>query len=337
MPRPPLPDTPVICGPTAGGKSDLAVELALLLAAHHHLPAHVLTADAFQVYQGLNIGTAKPTPAERKGVEHHLVDLVAPGDAAPFTLDRWLELAHSTIDALRARGVLPIVVGGTHLYVKALLEGLFDGPKADPALRAELSALDPATLRARLEAADPAAAARIHPADLRRTIRALEVFHLTGTPISALQTQWDRPAAPTGFRLIVLDWHVDAINRRINARVKRMLDQGLLDEVRALVEARAFTPQSAQALGYKQLIPVVSQALSAGRWPPPQAQVDDAVEQIKIQTRRFAKNQRTWLKRLALTQGTIRLDPSIIPQDQWPTRVADALLTPAPEDTSQNR
>jgi tRNA dimethylallyltransferase len=254
-----------------------------------------------------------------------------------FTLDDWLARARVTIADLRARAVLPIVVGGTHLYVKALLDGLFRGPDPDPALRAELEAMNPAERRAELERVDPTAAARIHPNDARRTVRALEVHRQTGTPISALQTQWDPrtrgvsdgPLAPptpaTEFLLVTLDWETDPLNRRINARVKAMMDHGLLDEVRALVESRRLGPQAREALGYKQLAPLVEHALAHGRWPPPPGDLDDAVEKIKIETRRFAKNQRTWLRRLGATPGALRIPAPATPPDEWPGLVLRAL------------
>jgi len=289
---------PVIVGPTAGGKSAVAVELAGLLAASGRGNAEIVTADSMQVYRGMDIGTAKPTPAERRGIPHHLIDLVDPGEA--FSVDRWLHLAESCIADVRDRGATPIVVGGTMLYIKALLEGLFDGPASDPALRAELQTMDPRRRRLELERLDPQAASRIHPNDARRTIRALEVFRLTGTPISQRQQQWD-----AGFRrpdafLVVLEWPTADLNRRINARVKAMMDAGLEAEARALWIAGKFNTEGGsgrEALGYKQLI-----AHFEGR-----TSLEDAVERIKIETRRFAKNQRTWLRRLAAQPGTLRV------------------------------
>ncbi len=132
--------TPVICGPTAGGKSDLAVALALRAREEWGVDAEIITADAFQVYRGMDIGTAKPTADERRGVVHHLIDVVELGSAV-FTVDDWLRLARERVAEIRARGALPIVVGGTHLYIKALLDGLFDGPEPDEALRAELAVM----------------------------------------------------------------------------------------------------------------------------------------------------------------------------------------------------
>ncbi|MEL7472643.1 MAG: tRNA (adenosine(37)-N6)-dimethylallyltransferase MiaA [Planctomycetota bacterium] len=281
----------VLVGPTAGGKSALAVEVAKAVGGE------VVTCDALQVYRGLDIATAKPTEVERGGVPHHLIDLVEPTEA--FTVHDWLAAAESAIADIHARGKTPIVVGGTHLYVKAFLEGLFEGPPADEALRAELRAMGLATLRAELERVDPEAAGRLHPNDERRTIRALEVQRLTGTPISELQAQWDRAAsARTDCVLVGLAWPTEAINPRINARVKQMMEAGLLEETRRLHEAGTLGPQAREALGTKQLLRHL-----AGDWT-----IDEAVEQIKIETRRFAKNQRTWLRRLRRTPGSVWLD-----------------------------
>jgi len=201
-------------------------------------------------------------------------------------------------------GGWPVVVGGTHLYVKALLDGLFEGPEVDPALRESLRATDLPALRAELERVDPAAAAKINAADHRRTARALEVFRQTGRPISELQTQWDhedhrrRDCVPIGLR-----WPVEVINRRINARVKQMIEQGLVDEARRLWEGARLGAQAREALGYKQLI-----AHFEGR-----CIFDEAIEKIKIETRRFAKNQRTWLKRLASVRGAVWIDMPVGP------------------------
>lgn len=272
---------PVIVGPTAGGKSALAVEVAL------RANGEVVSADAFQVYRGMDIGTGKPTLDERRGVPHHVIDVREPTEG--FSVEQWLGLAEGAIADIRARGRTPVVVGGTHFYIKALLEGLFDGPAADATLRAALHATPAPDLRRELERADPAAASRIHPNDLRRTVRALEVLRLTGRPISAHQGQWDRGEGRRDARLVVLQWPIEAINRRINARVRAMMERGLAEEARALFGAGSLGPQAAEALGYKQLI-----AHFEGR-----CGLEAAVEQIKIATRRYAKSQRTWLRRLA--------------------------------------
>jgi tRNA dimethylallyltransferase len=303
-----VPRFPVIVGPTAGGKSDLALALADRLA-----PAEIVSADAFQVYRGMDIGTAKPTIAERRGIPHHLIDLVEPTEA--FTVSDWLTAADRCIAEITSRRCTPIVVGGTHLYIKAFLDGLFEGPDPDPALRESLRALGLPALRAELARIDPAAAARIHPNDERRTIRALEVFRQTGTPISALQRQWDANAGRDDCLLVGLDWPSELINPRINARVRSMMDRGLLEETRALWAAHRFGPQAAQALGYKQLIEHLEGRCS----------LDDAVEAIKIETRRFAKNQRTWLKRLRLTPRSLWIDAAATPIGEWPGLVQAAL------------
>ncbi len=322
----PLPTIPVIIGPTASGKSALAVELALALApAHPHAaPGEVVTADAFQAYRSLDIGTAKPTIAERRGVPHHLIDVREPTES--FSVDQWLTLAEAAIADIHARGRTPILVGGTHLYVKAFLHGLFDGPPADPALRAELNAMKPAARRAELERVDPAAAARIHPNDTRRTVRALEVHRLTGTPISAHQTQWggggSEDAQRPGTRVVALSWPVDQINRRINARVKAMFDAGLVDEVRGLLAAGRLGPSAREALGYKQLAETFDRTGGDPR-PPHPRDLDDALEEIKIQTRRFAKNQRTWLKQLASGPNTLVLEMSEMSVEEAGGRVVE--------------
>jgi len=329
---------PVICGPTASGKSALAVAVALELIAEdggRFAPA-IVTADAFQVYRGMDIGTAKPTEAERRGVPHLLVDVVEPTER--FTVDRWLGLAG---EAIRARWPVgkpgvderqgpPIVVGGTHLYVKALLDGLFEGPGADPVVRAVLGAMPAAARRAELERVDPAAAARIHPSDDRRTIRALEVFRLTGMTISAHQRQWDAPDGGGGeparggwggpradALLVCLHMETAALNGRINGRVRGMMEAGLLDEVRGLHGAGRLGPQAREALGYKQI--------AAHLEDPKRVPLEEAVERIKIETRRFAKNQRTWLRRLGATPGALRLDVGACTIEEAARAVVEAM------------
>ncbi|KAA0214024.1 MAG: tRNA (adenosine(37)-N6)-dimethylallyltransferase MiaA [Leptolyngbya sp. PLA3] len=280
------PRIPVIVGPTAGGKTDLSLLVAEMLAHRTGRPAEIISADSVQIFRGLDIGSAKPTLLECRGIPHHLINIVEP--EASYTVHQWLGDAERTIDDIRSRGHLPIVVGGTHLYIKALLDGLFDAPQPDPALRARLTARGLTALRSELERVDPAAALRIHPNDLRRTVRALEVFHQTGTPISVLQSQWDRqhPRRPD-LHVFALLWPTELINRRINQRVGAMRERGLVEEVRRL--SPRLGSQAREALGYKQVLEAL-----AGRMSP-----DDAFEQIKIETRRFAKNQRTWLRRLS--------------------------------------
>ncbi len=244
----------------------------------------------------MDIGTGKATPEDRALVPHHLMDVAEPSE--PFSVSRWLQLAEDAIAGIRARGRIPVVVGGTHLYVKSLLDGMFDGPGRDEGLRAELEALDAEALRVELLRVDPQAAARIHPSDLRRTVRAIEVFRLTGRPISAHQTQWDQGKHDDRF-VVTLNWGTEALNRRINARVRKMMEDGLLDEVKRLHARGVFGETAREGLGYKQLLAHIEGRLS----------LDEAVEKIKIETRRFAKNQRTWIRRLGASPGAMRLYP----------------------------
>ena len=287
---------PVIVGPTAGGKTALGVELAKRLIGSDNAPGQVVTADAYQIYSDLNIGTAKPTMDERDGIEHHLIDIVELKDR--FTVHDWLNRADPLVTSLRADGIAPVIVGGPNLYIKAFLDGLFEAPEPIEAIKARVESMPQPERRELLAEVDQEAHARIDGADIRRTKRALEVYLQTGTPITQLQRQWDanNPTRPEAV-LVGLDWPIETINTRINQRVKNMIEQGLVEEARALFDADAFGPQSREAIGYKQLI-----AHFEGR-----CTLDEAIERIKIDTRRFAKNQRTWLKRLRVRDGSVWL------------------------------
>ncbi len=304
--RPPLL---VLLGPTASGKTSLALDLADQLPGGGEL----IGADSMQIYRGMDVGTAKPTPEERARAPHHLIDFVDPHQDR-FTAHDWVTRANETIEDIHSRGKRPIVVGGTNLYVRGLLEGLLDGAQPDPELRARLEAQDDRALRSALEAADPEAAERIHRNDRRRTIRALEVFELTGTPLSRQQVQWnDQVINPRcASRVICLDWPTETLNRRINARVKAMATSGFLEEVRALGEQGPLSPQAAKAVGYEELA-----AHLAG-----QSTLEEALERTKIRTRRFAKQQRTWMRRFHAVEGTLRLDPT----EQEPEQLVLAIL-----------
>jgi tRNA dimethylallyltransferase len=291
----------VLIGPTAGGKSDLAVAIA------RHVDGEIINADSMQVYRKLDAATAKPDPDQLAAVPHHLVDCV--DTTEPFTVADWLDRAEQLIIEIRERGHVPVVSGGTNLYIKALLEGMFEGPGTDTAFRQSLDNDEPQQLHKRLAEVDPAAAERIHPNDRKRIIRALEIHHNTGKPISELQKQWagtnaaalgmtrDHPE-PDQYRhnplIIGLQWSVGAINRRINTRVKQMFRPAAPDaqdpiaETRQLIAENQLGEQAAQAIGTKQVIDHLE-----GRLKTP----DDLLERVKIDTRRFAKSQRTWLKR----------------------------------------
>ncbi|MHC4306397.1 MAG: tRNA (adenosine(37)-N6)-dimethylallyltransferase MiaA [Planctomycetota bacterium] len=284
----------LILAPTAGGKTELAIDVAGSLPGDP-VGGECICADSMQVYRGMDIGTAKPTAEQRAAVPHHLLDLLDPREEG-FSVDTWLGLAREAIAEVRRRGRYPIVVGGTNLYVQALLEGMADGPAPDAELRTELEAADPAALRRRLEVIDPAAAQRIHPNDRKRTIRAVEVYELTGRRISDMQQQWHRGASRQDVRIIGLEYSVESINARINARVRAMISGGLVDEVRGLVASGGPGRQAAEALGYRQILDHLAGRLS----------LEEAVEQIKIRTRRYARQQRTWLRRFR-----------VHPQSEW--------------------
>lgn len=319
MPAPPR--IPVIVGPTAGGKTALAVEVARGLAARGLGGGEVISADAFQVYRSMDIGTGKATPDEQQGVPHHLLDILEPDNPEPFTVARWLDLAERAIADIRRRGKVPIVVGGTHLYIKSFMEGMFEGPGADEGLRETLRALSPVALRAELERIDPAAATRIHPNDERRTIRAIEVFRLTGVPISEHQAQWDRETSLREDAFLVgLDWPVEQINPRINSRVRQMMEAGFADEVRELMASGRLGTQAREALGYKQLAAWIEAGGSPGG-------LEETVERIKVETRRFAKSQRTWLRRLRPMPGSIWLRPAESTLDDMTQVVVEQSLT----------
>ncbi|MDP6693532.1 MAG: tRNA (adenosine(37)-N6)-dimethylallyltransferase MiaA [Phycisphaerales bacterium] len=270
----------LIIGPTAGGKTSLGVELANTLDG----AGECICADSMQIYKRMDIGTAKPTTQEREAVPHHLFDLIEPSEQG-FTVDSWLTRANRTIDEIRERGKWPIVVGGTNLYIQSLLFGMFDAPSANPKRRVELDERTNDQLRKLLQRLDPQAATRIHLNDRRRTIRAIEVCEMTGKTISEQQSQWNGQVPREDVRIIGLDWPVKLINSRINKRVKSMMDAGLLDEVKAL--QNDLGPQASEALGYKQLLSHLQG----------ECDLEHSIERIKILTRRYAKAQRTWLRR----------------------------------------
>jgi tRNA dimethylallyltransferase len=278
-----------ILGCTASGKGGLARALA------RDLGGEVLSIDSMKVYRGLDIGTAKPTAEQRAAIPHHLIDVADPWEA--FSAARFVDLADQAVAEVHARGRPVVAVGGTMLYFKCFYEGMFAGPSADPAIRAEIRTRvkreGVAALHEELARFDPEAAARIHRNDLRRIERAFEVYRLTGKPISTLQRQWDGDSIRRpdwGWVLLGLRWPRDALNRRINDRVRRMVAGGLVEEARRVwSDRRGVSDQARQAVGYAELFGHFEGRLS----------LEDALEQVKIHTRRLAKQQRTWLKRLA--------------------------------------
>jgi tRNA dimethylallyltransferase len=272
----------LVLGVTAVGKGSLTFELA------KHLNAEIISVDSMKVYRRMDIGTAKPSADRRKQVPYHLLDVVEPSES--FSVDRFLELAGQTAEKIQASGKTVIASGGTAMYIKAMLYGLFEGPACDPEIRkklkAEIQAVGLPELHKRMAAIDPAAGSRIHPNDEKRIIRALEVHELTGTPISNLQQQWSTQAANDWFA-IGLRREKEAESKRINLRVKRMIEQGLLEEVKSLLaEPTPLSRQARVAIGYAEMIDHLEGKLS----------LDEAIEKIKINTRKLAKAQRTWFK-----------------------------------------
>jgi tRNA dimethylallyltransferase len=274
-------------GPTGAGKTAAAMALAT------RLPTEIVSVDSALVYRGLDIGTAKPDATMRAQVPHHLVDILDP--AQPYSAGQFLRGALAAVEAIRARGRIPLLTGGTMLYFHALLQGLAELPDADPELRRELDERaareGTAALHAELARVDPQAAARIHPNDPQRIQRALEVFHLTGQPISELQAGQSAPLAGQRTVQIVLSPARRAVlHQRIEARFHAMMAGGFLEEVRAL-RARgdldAHTP-SMRAVGYRQLWAHLDGAYG----------LEEGVRRAIVATRRLAKRQLTWLRAL---------------------------------------
>ncbi|HIW74004.1 MAG TPA: tRNA (adenosine(37)-N6)-dimethylallyltransferase MiaA [Firmicutes bacterium] len=278
------PLLPVIAGPTASGKTGLAVELAL------RLNGEVVSADSMQVYAGLQIGTARPTPAEMRGVPHHLVGFLPLTEK--YSVARYAEDARRAMADIRARGRLPILCGGTGLYVDAVADNLrFAGRGEDPVLREKLSrrADEEGTeaLLEELRAVDPETARRLHPSNRGRIVRALELYRTTGMTMSE-QLRFSRGVPPPfEARVVVLDSRDRAfLYDRINRRVDGMLAAGLLEEAERALSAPT-APTALQAIGYKELAPYFAGGLSLA----------EAVENLKRSTRRYAKRQLTWFRR----------------------------------------
>ncbi|MFH5806543.1 tRNA (adenosine(37)-N6)-dimethylallyltransferase MiaA [Alienimonas sp. DA493] len=275
----------VLAGPTACGKS----AAALLLA--ERWGAEILSLDSMAVFRGMDVGTAKPSAAERAAVPHHLLDLAEPTET--FSVARYLEHAEAAVRDVLNRGKVPLFVGGTGFYLRSLLRGLGDVPPGDPAVRAELeaevAARGPEAVHAELAALDPAAAAGIYTTDARRIVRALEVIRLTGEPFSASRpTDEPRPAADRPALCLWLDPPRSVRWDRIHRRVDRMLAEGLVDEVDRLRTAPGLGTTARQGLGYKEIL----DHLEGGE------PLADCVERLKTRTRQFSKRQCTFFRGL---------------------------------------
>jgi tRNA dimethylallyltransferase len=272
----------LILGVTASGKGKLAFELA------NRLNGEIVSVDSMKVYRRMNIGTAKPPLEKRKQIPYYLIDVVEPSDS--FSVAGFLELAEAAVKDILSRNKPVVAVGGTALYIKSMLYGLFEGPGADEKIREELKEQVKAEgldkLYAQLQKIDPEAASRISANDQRRIVRALEVYRLTGKPISSFQSQW-KQSSNNEWTIIGLRREKTEESKRINARAKMMIDAGLVDEVKGLLaEGKPLSNQARCAIGYAEIIEYL-----AGK-----TTLDDAIESIKKNTRKFAKQQRTWFK-----------------------------------------
>jgi tRNA dimethylallyltransferase len=273
-----------IVGPTASGKTALALRVA------KRTGAEILSVDSMKVYRGMDIGTAKPAPEEQSEVRFHLIDILDPSES--YSVARFIREAERAFEQIRAGGKRVLFVGGTALYMKALTEGLFEGPAADREIRRRLK--DEAAregterLHERLAEVDPHSARRIHGADIRRIVRALEVYEITGRPISEFQREFGRVREGVRRVMVGLRWSRDVLYRRIEERVEAMFRRGFLDEVRRLAQRGGRLGQEAgQALGYKEAFEYLKGKYTGEA---------DLREEIKKNTRRFAKRQITWFK-----------------------------------------
>ena len=275
-----------LAGPTAVGKS----EVALLLA--EKLPGEIISFDSMQVYRGMDIGTAKPSAAERARIRHHLIDVV--DLTTPFDVAQFLPEAERAVQGVQAQGRVPILCGGTGLYFKAFFHGLGDTPGPDASLRSELETTPLPELLSELAERDPATYQQIDHHNPRRVIRAIEVIRLTGKPYSDQRADWarnhhDSQTAP----IFGLSRSSAELGQRIDARVQEMFDRGLVEETRRLLEAGLAENRTAlQALGYRQVVEYLNGIRS----------LDDTIALVKIRTRQFAKRQRTWFRRQLSTR-----------------------------------
>jgi tRNA dimethylallyltransferase len=301
-----------LTGSTAAGKSTVGIELA------GRLGGEIASIDSMAVYRGMDIGTAKPSARERAAMPHHLIDIVEPRE--DFSLAQYVAAAETCAADILSRGRTPIFVGGTPLYLKALLRGIFHGPPADWEFRERITAdalrRGAAWLHEQVRTVDPVAARRLHPQDTKRLVRVLEVYEKTGKPISQLQQEFHVARPINQCRVFVLDWPRDVLYRRINARVEEMFAAGLVDEVRGLLGASSGPADPArtgempiepllsvspgdgqnplsrtarQALGYREVIEFLAGARSLAQ----------TIELVQNRTRAFARRQLTWFRSLS--------------------------------------
>ncbi len=300
--NPGLPRPILLAGPTASGKSAVALALAEAVGGE------IVSVDSMQVYRGLDIGTAKPTAAERARLLHHLVDVVDLTE--PFDAARFCDLGNAAIAEIQARGRIPILCGGTGMYFSAWLGGLGSAPAPDLVLRAELEAKPLPELLDELARLDFATFDDIDTQNRRRVVRAVEVIRLTGRPFSTQRAAWGDVPAEVQGRCFGLIREREDLHRRINARVDDMFARGLVAETRALLERGLERNRTAmQAIGYRQVV----EHLRGGRG------LRETVELVKVKTRQFSKRQLTWFR------GQLDLAWIDVPRDEAPARTAERI------------
>jgi tRNA dimethylallyltransferase len=274
-----------LAGATASGKTKISLELAKLL------DAEIVSMDSMAIYRGMDVGTAKPSPKDRDTIPHHMIDIRDPNEM--FSTSQYRESALALIEEIRSRNKTVLFVGGTALYLKAILRGLFDGPPADWEFRKEIETeiadMGEAFLHERLQMIDPVSAHNLHPNDQRRIIRALEVFKQTGKPISHWQLQFDQGRPASECKVFAIRHERSILHTRIESRVTQMFENGLVEEVRNILgEFNELSRTATQAVGYREAIEHLEGNL----------ELDEAIERVRIRTRRFARHQETWFRNL---------------------------------------
>ncbi len=291
-----------LTGATASGKTQVSLELAKLL------DAEIISLDSMAIYRGMDIGTAKSTAVDQAKIRHHLIDIVDPPDA--FSVSQYRNAALQKIDEIKGRGKEVLFVGGTALYLKALLRGMFEGPPADWDFRneieREIEEMGAEFLHQRLQMVDPVSAHNLHPNDHRRIIRALEVYKKTGKPISHWQMQFDQGRTADQCRVFTLRHPRPILHERIEKRVDSMFELGLIDEVRSLLDQwDAFGKTAGQAVGYREAIDHIQEDV----------ELDVTIDKVRVRTRRFARHQETWFRGLSecrMIELTDELDPIVL-------------------------
>ena len=294
-----------LTGATASGKTKVSLELARIL------DAEIISLDSMAIYRGMDIGTAKPDSAQRSAVPHHLIDIVDPPES--FSVSEYRDSALSKIREIHESGKQVLFVGGTALYLKALLRGLFEGPPADWDFRKEIEQeienSGAEFLHQRLAMIDPVSAHKLHENDHRRIIRALEVYKQTGKPISHWQMQFDEGRQADQCRVFTIRHDRPVLHQRIEARVEAMFSEGLVDEVRGLLERWSDIGKTAsQAVGYREVIDFLSDKMT----------MEETVERVRVRTRKFARHQETWFRGMSecrILDLESEFDPSELAQE----------------------